>query len=612
MPTQAGFRVFISAVTGELGTCRAEVARALRRKGIEVRDQAHFRQGGGTLIAQLGEYIRECDAVVLLVGERCGSFPSDEHAASVGTSSAFEKYRAACGQARASYTQWEYLLANDLGKRVYAFLTGDGFWPDKPNDESPDLRECQEKYREWIQQTGQHYDPLTSTARLLEDILVLPFPDVGRPKPIWLPYPSLGTLFKGREEFLVKLRESLQRGHDGHATAIVGKAVHGLGGVGKTRLAVEYAWQHQDDYSAVLFVTADSPESLRSKLAELVGPLVLDLPEQDVTEEETRLAAALRWLHDHRGWFLIVDNVDTEEAATAVEDLLPKLRGGQVLITSRLARWSAGVEALELDVLREEDAARFLLERTAPRRRNLATDDADAATLARELDGLALALEQAAGYIEHRRISIAEYLAEWRSHKPAVQAWHNERLMKYPRSLAVTWQTTIDQLGSGDVALLRLLAFFAPDPVPLFVLEGDDAEAIWREASQLCEADVKSLGNGSRGDRASPDLASALAMLADFSMLHWDPEAKTVTAHRVVQEILRTRLLGSTHHDWVLLALRLLNEAAPSDADDVRTWPRWDPLRPHMALGVQHGDDAGIAEPTALLMSMLGTFLHAK
>jgi len=127
--------------------------------------------------------------------------------------------------------------------------------------------------------------------------------------------------------------------------------------VGKTRLAVEYAWQHEADYSALLLVVADSPENLRRNLAALVGPPVLDLPEQEATEEEVREAAALRWLHEHPGWFLILDNIDTPEAASAAENLLARLRDGSVLITSRLAQWSASVEPLELDVLASGDAA---------------------------------------------------------------------------------------------------------------------------------------------------------------------------------------------------------------------------------------------------------------
>ena len=209
--------------------------------------------------------------------------------------------------------------------RTYVFLTDTGFRPDESDTEAADLHACQQAYRAWIEDVGEHRDALTTPAKLVEDVLVLPFPDLGRPKPIALPYHSLGSLFKGREGFLAELRESLRHAVNGHATAIVGKALHGLGGVGKTRLAVEYAWQHEADYSALLFVVADSPENLRRNLAALVGPSVLDLPEQEATEEAVRVAAALRWLHEHPGWFLILDNIDTEEAATAAEGLLARI-----------------------------------------------------------------------------------------------------------------------------------------------------------------------------------------------------------------------------------------------------------------------------------------------
>jgi hypothetical protein len=146
----------------------------------------------------------------------------------------------------------------------------------------------------------------------------------------------LNDLFKGRETFLVQLKASLIRTEAGHATAIVqSAAVHGLGGVGKTRLAVEYGWRHAAEYSALLFVTADSPENLRRNLAALAAPAVLSLPEHDLPSEEVREAAALRWLEAHPGWFLILDNVDAPEAAEAVEKILARLRHGHVLITAR-------------------------------------------------------------------------------------------------------------------------------------------------------------------------------------------------------------------------------------------------------------------------------------
>ena len=107
---KSAYRIFLSAVTRELASYREEVARVLRRKELEVRDQEHFRQGPATLLEQLRDYIEQCDAVILLVGERCGAFPTEEHVAALGPVPVYESYRAAMGQVRASYTQWEDLM----------------------------------------------------------------------------------------------------------------------------------------------------------------------------------------------------------------------------------------------------------------------------------------------------------------------------------------------------------------------------------------------------------------------------------------------------------------------------------------------------------------------
>ncbi|MFM7867814.1 MAG: DUF4062 domain-containing protein, partial [Planctomycetaceae bacterium] len=398
------FRVFISAVSHELQSCRQELARVLRKKGLEVRDQEHFRQGGATLIEQLRDYIQQCDAVICLVGDQYGSSVTAEHATVLGTSEWWNRCQDATGLSEASYTQWEFLLAKDARRSTWTFFTAGGFQPDNPSRDTPLQQQSQAAFRQWIQQTGEHWSQLTTKEQLIEDVLVLDFPNLTAPRPIHLPMGSIGTLFKGRDEFLVQLRASLQQTASTGATAITGKAIHGLGGVGKTRLAVEYAWQHADDYSAVLCITADSPDTLTQQLADLTGPLVLNLDEQHATEVPVKVAAALRWLSAHPGWFLILDNVDSEEAAGAVERLLPKLRNGHVLITSRLGRWHGQVQPLELDVLLPEAAAQFLLERTQPeggqgrqRGRVVTAEDAtDAAALASDLDGLALALEQAA------------------------------------------------------------------------------------------------------------------------------------------------------------------------------------------------------------------------
>ena len=187
-----------------------------------------------------------------------------------------------------------------------------------------------------------------------------------------------------------------------------------------------------------------------------------------------------------------------------------------MLITSRIANWSAGVEPLELDVLAPADAVAFLLERT-PHRRKAADDAARAAAIARELDGLALALEQAGAYIDKLRLSFAEYLQRWEAKRPEVLRWHDQRLMQYPASVAVTWETTFAQLDEPERRLLDVLSWLAPEPIPLFLFD----------AAPLTEA--------------IPDPREALAGLAGYSLARFDASGDAVLVHRLVQEITRGR-----------------------------------------------------------------------
>ena len=420
-------------------------------------------------------------------------------------------------------------------------------------------------------------------------MLVQDFPYNSGARILNLPYRSLGSLFKGREAFMGDLRKSLARASGSTASAIV-NAVHGLGGVGKTRLAVECAWQRQDDYNALLFVVASSPEDLRRNLAALVGPLVLDLEEQDAKEEDVKLAAVLRWLRNNPGWFLILDNVDTREAAQAAEGLLAQLHAGDVLITSRLSAWSRQVEPLELDVLAANDAVAFLLERREDRRRKTPTDDADARTLTVELGELALALEQAGAYIEEQRLSFAQYLAQWQSNRDKVAAWFDQQVMQYPKSLAVTWQTSVVQLSEPARQLLERLAWLAPDPIPESLLNvavpGDEA--------------------------AVGDARAALADLERYSLVTRARDEPTFAVHRLVQDVTRRSLQGEARQAALTRALGWIGDAFVCDPGDVRNWPVLDPLAPHTGSVVQHADTAAIPEPTARLMNELGRLFRAK
>jgi tetratricopeptide (TPR) repeat protein len=593
--------LFLSAVSSEFSMLRRRLANLCQRtKKCQVRHQDDFFHRGVKTLQKLVEEVQESTLVIHLIGAQSGwCIPVDQANAFLDDQKHRDfqlRFPDVAHQAREGNlpaTQWEAWLGLYFGKRLISFQL-----------KTADMDDLQKMHVERLNTIEEHPDKVDDLEEMVVEIVgslitlgLFTAEDVRRP--IHLPYASIGALFKGRDEFMEQLRTSLRSSTDHRATAITGKAVHGLGGVGKTRLAVEYAWQHADEFSAVLCVTADSPENLDRNLAELTGPMVLDLAEHSATEQEVRVAAALRWLQSHPGWFLILDNVDTEEAVDAVEKLLARLRGGQVLITSRLARFSDVVESLELDVLSPEDGAVFLLEKTQPKNRRgrklSETDQTDALELAKELDGLALAMEQAGAYIVQLRCSFAEYLTLWRSHKAEVQQWLN-RTIQYAgptnaplRSVAVTWQTTIEQLGELERRLLDLLAWFAPEPVPL---------SIFARLTELSQWDT---------DGFDP----AISNLADFSMLTWDADLGTVKVHRVVQEILRTRQADPKAN--LNLALRFLQRSIPEgDPADVRTWPAWESLRLHVDSATQHGKRLDIPVPTSFLMGQLGTLLSAR
>jgi tetratricopeptide (TPR) repeat protein len=418
------------------------------------------------------------------------------------------------------------------------------------------------------------------------------------PRPCNLPLRSLGTLFKGRKKVLADLRKKLGRTDRSAGAGAV--AVHGLGGVGKTRAALEYAWQNQADYTGLLFVSAATTNeggidrsapttaTLWSNLANLAGELALEAATPAV---DAQMAQVLGWLEAHPGWLLIVDNVDTNEAAGEVEWLLPRLRAGHVLITARISEWSPAVTPLELTELAQRDAVSFLLERTKDRRRTARDsggERAAAGEIARALGGLALALEQAGAYINHLRLSLAEYLERWRNKRAELLQWYDERVMQYPASVAITWVTTFAQLAEPEQRLLRVLSWLAPEPIPLFFFE----------AAPLAEA--------------IPDPRAALAGLAAFSLVRFEETADAVVVHRLVQEIARGRVSDSDRQAGLRIALDAVDASAIGQPNDVRFWPVWIPLAPHVIAVVVYADAAGLAEPTFRLLNGLGLYLKAR
>ncbi len=431
--------------------------------------------------------------------------------------------------------------------------------------------------------------------RYLKDLLRSPLPpsvsaqisEKLAPKPIDLHYPSIDPLFKGRKTFLDRLHASLTR-PDGGAAAIAGRAVHGMGGVGKTRAAVEYAWAHRDDYSALFLLDAETPDKLHSALAALAAPL--RLPAAAAPKEVERFEAVLDWLNANPTWLLIFDNIDTEPALAAAHHLLGRLAGGHVLMTSRLTQFPRGVECLDLDVLSLADATSFLLEATETDRRHTPDDAGEARVLAEALGQLALALEMAAATIDARGWSFTKYQEIWQGNRARVVGWARPEITGYHHAVAETWQASVDQLTPAARDLLRRLAFLAPEPVPELLLDVPVP-----------------------GATTADDPYAALDDLAKYSLARLNPATETFLLHRLILDVTRRGLAqAGAERDRLTEALGWINAAFIGDPQDVRVWKILDPLAAHAEAVAGHADAAGVVEPTVDVMGRLATLFHVK
>jgi tetratricopeptide (TPR) repeat protein len=427
-------------------------------------------------------------------------------------------------------------------------------------------------------------------------------PQSSLPIPSNLPGGYIGRLFLGRDDFLSRLRDSLLK--QTHATAITqapaATGISGLGGIGKTHAAVEYAHQHRGDYSALLFVSGESPEKLSASLAALCGVLHLDAGGELPPDEATRVAAAVDWLASHRGWLLIVDNVDTEESVAALTGLLERLSSGHVLITSRLHDWADNVESLDLSVLSPEAATDLLLQLTDKQRRKTADDRAQARLLADLLEGLPLALHQAAGYIKEQRLTLADYLALYEQEAADLLGWFKKHLIPYagpeelgPRPVLITWKTSFEKLDADTRFWLLVFAHFAPDPIPEFLLDSAPDAA----------DEVKTRHRAAK---------RALAQAETYSLLTRDPDQPRFKLHRLVQHILRLTASEPDRATALAMGIQLFVENYPGEPQDVRTWKQWTPLQPHAVSLVTHAPDAPAPERLSWLLNQLALLLKTK
>jgi tetratricopeptide (TPR) repeat protein len=433
----------------------------------------------------------------------------------------------------------------------------------------------------------------------------VPFPGAALPiddsshSTVFSNLPTGVPFFTGREEVLTKLHEALKTSG---ATALAQRqAISGLGGIGKTQTAIEYARRHRDEYKALLWAVAESRESLISDFMAIAG--VLHLPEVNAQDQTFVVKAVKRWLETNSDWLLILDNADDP---VIIGEFLPENSNGHLLLTSRAQVFDAlGIlNPIELEEMAPVDARDFLLRRTG--RHDLEKDEAHAVErLAQELDYLPLALEQAGAYIKELRSTFEDYLTSY--HKRGLELLEKGQLIgKYRKSVRTTWSLNFQQVEQASLAsadLLRVSAFLNPDRIPAELISLGAADLGSELPTQLANVNTDPLV-----------LDEVLQPLIQYSLIHRDRESRTYDIHRLVQAVLQDGMDEPTRRLWAERVVKAVAHVFPDvDAIDVSDWPRIERLLVHAQACAEHFEVLGLeSQEAAYLLNITGRYLHLR
>src|SRR5579885_3039437 len=285
---------------------------------------------------------------------------------------------------------------------------------------------------------------------------------------IWhVPYPR-NPFFTGREEILQRLHEMFH--HRCTLALTQSLAVSGLGGIGKTQIALEYAYQYRKDYHCVFWIQAASRESLFAGFIMIAQ--LLKLPEKDERDQKRIIQAVKQWFSTHQDWLLILDNADD---IAMVGDYLPATNAGHLLLTSRAQALGSLAQRIEVEDMGLTEGTLFLLRRSKLLAPDAFPDQvseeclATAEAIVIEMAFLPLALDQAGAYIDEIGCSLATYLELYRARRQELLARRGQLSAEYPESVATTWSLSfqrIEQANPAAADLLRLCAVLQPDTVP--------------------------------------------------------------------------------------------------------------------------------------------------
>jgi TIR domain/NB-ARC domain len=421
---------------------------------------------------------------------------------------------------------------------VIPILVGEVNWREAPLAHLQALPTDAKPLSLWSDEEAALVDVAAGIRRAIETLPLLAAraPRAALPS-VWnIPYPR-NSFFMGRETELAQVHQHLQAGQA--AALSQPQAISGLGGIGKTQLALEYAYRYHQDYQMVLWVRAESTEALVSSYIAVASHL--RLPEREAKEQDITVRAVKTWLQIHHDWLLILDNADE---LALVLNFLPPTLGGHLLLTTRAAATGRLAHRMEIETLLPEHGALFLLRRAAliPVDAELSQASQEERELAlhisQELGGLPLALDQAGAYLEETGMDLAGYWQIYQKHRSDLLQQRRGLVNDHPASVATTWLLSFERIEEKNPAatdLLRLCAFLSPDAI--------SEEILMQRASFL----------GSELSSVEVDaflLNQAIEALRAYSLVRRDPKRKSLSIHRLVQAVLQDTLEEMERRSW--------------------------------------------------------------
>jgi tetratricopeptide (TPR) repeat protein len=413
------------------------------------------------------------------------------------------------------------------------------------------------------------------------------------PLRVWNITHRRNPFFTGRDELLARLVKS---------NKIPGQiqAVSGLAGIGKTQIVVEYAYRCKEEYQSVFWAQADTRDGLISSFAKAVQ--LLNLPEKDMQDQNSVVAAFKQWMKTHSKWLLILDNV---EDLAMLHYFIPPEHNGHIILTTRIQSMGKFAQPVEVETMSPDEGGQFLLKRacieadTYPEQ-VFSKIQTLALEIARELGGLPLALDQAGAYIEETQANLNSYLQLYRQEQASLLEQRGSVLGEdHPESVVKTFSISFQKVKETEplaADLMHLCAFLHADAIP--------EEIITKGAVHL--------GPLLQTAATNPQLFNrAISVLRNYSLIKRDRDQNMLSVHRLVQIVLKSQLDDETRSHWAERTVKAVSAVFPEP--EAATWVLCERMLPHAESCMQLIKEGNMKFPeTERLLTRMGWYLRER